>query len=304
MIDPQTVMIGSPSRSGTHQTELMGMLIQNRDLFAAYTLPTECSHPSLARNLMADTFLRSQFEWFVGIDDDIVPQRPDFLLMLQETNPDTHYALPDVMPADNFDAHGQLCPPQPTRVEVPLQRRPGEFNAERALADVLVCAEYARRNDPFEPVQFGCGFYRVHRSVFSMLRQLTHEDTGRVEVDRALLDRVLETHQEDGWNEWSTTVAQLQKSMTSQAGLPLIWQCTHKGQLFHDYFPDGSAIGSLIPKGEWRGEDHGFWTLCQLAGLIPRIEKRTRLLHIGRKAYPYPGNIPDSHEMIRDLSHP
>lgn len=48
------------------------------------------------------------------------------------------------------------------------------------------------------------------------------------------------------------------------------------------YHQDGVAMG-----GAWMGEDQAFWHLVRLAGVTPRIETRTKLLHIGRMRFPY-----------------
>ncbi len=70
-------------------------------------------------------------------------------------------------------------------------------------------------------------------------------------------------------------------------GQARLLEMTHQGRVIRDYYPSGPLIGLHVPTPQWKGEDHGFWTLCMLAGLIPRIETRTRLIHIGRKAYCY-----------------
>jgi hypothetical protein len=278
LIDPRTVLIGIPCHDGKLMTELSGMLVQNRDLFGAYTMPTECSHPAIARNTIVDTFERSPFEWLIGIDSDIVPQRPDFELMLQaidECPAGGPYLDPDALTDD--PASGRVR--QPTRVEVPLR------GGGVGFADALVCAEYSYRREPFEPVKLGCGFYRVHRSVFSVLQQLQHEDDGRVEVDTKALCELLD-NPDDACAD-PGLIKRVRDSMSTKAGTPRLWQCTFQGRTFYDYYPSGPLINLLVPIGDWKGEDHGFWTLCMLAGLIPRIETRTQLLHIGRKAYPY-----------------
>lgn len=73
-------------------------------------------------------------------------------------------------------------------------------------------------------------------------------------------------------------------------GQPRLWQTLHRGVVLYDYFPSGPIFGQHVPTAEWKGEDHGFFTLCMLAGIIPRIETRTRLTHIGRKGYHYNPN--------------
>lgn len=288
MIDPRTVMVGVPCHDGRNMAELTGMLISNKDLYGAITLPTECSHPSLVRNIMADTFLRSGYEWFVGIDSDIVPARGDFQYLLEpiDSNADGTYAedLEVALDQDPRFSRG-TAPPRPTRIEAGFDSGP------RTLADVLVCAEYAYKRDEFEPVQFGGGFYRVHKSVFNLLTNLTHPDNGRVEVDQRALGQLFERIQQGGIADTATfaLIGALKETQTSQAGTHRIWQCTHNGRMFYDFFPSGAMLSAGLPHGDWKGEDHGFWTLCSLAGLIPRVERRTRVIHIGRKGYAYEG---------------
>lgn len=54
------------------------------------------------------------------------------------------------------------------------------------------------------------------------------------------------------------------------------------GQIVYDYFPSGAQAS-----GHWLSEDHGFFTLCQIAGIVPRIETRTNLVHWGRHGARY-----------------
>lgn len=283
MLDPRTVMVGVPCHSGQNMTELTGMLITNRDLYAAITMPTECSHPSLVRNIMADTFLRSGLDWFVGIDSDIVPARCDFQFLLEPLDAGALYFDADRSTLEPHDRAS--APPTPTRVHASVRdpQLSGDMGST-ALCDVLVCAEYPYKREPFEPVQFGGGFYRVHKSVFNLLANLKHPDNGRVEVDRDLLNQFLD---EDARSY--EIKQQLIASITTSTDTPRLWQCTHNGRMFYDFYPSGAMLSAGLPHGDWKGEDHGFWTLCRLAGLIPRIERRTRLIHIGRKAYGYEG---------------
>lgn len=294
MIDPKTVLLAIPSHTGNITSELSGMLVNyGHRYFGGLTQPTECSHPSLVRNIMADTFLRSPFEWLVGIDSDIVAGPQDFEFLMHDINSDTRYFV-------GGDGDGDCdpgAPPRPSRVLAQLARHPsdGETMIVQGECDVLVNCEYAYKRDSFEPVQYGLGFYRVHRSVFSILQQLVHRDNGRVEVDSVQLQILLAAVEDCGVlsnQELTELVKRVRDSSTTQAGQPRLWQVTHEGRVFHDYYPSGPIMDLHIPNGKWMGEDHGFWTLCHLAGLVPRIETRTRLLHMGRKAYPYEGPDP------------
>lgn len=53
-----------------------------------------------------------------------------------------------------------------------------------------------------------------------------------------------------------------------------------------DLFPNGP----LGMSGDYMTEDRGFFLLCQLTGVVPRIERRTRLVHYGQHAWPYDPN--------------
>lgn len=67
-------------------------------------------------------------------------------------------------------------------------------------------------------------------------------------------------------------------------GAPRIGQFTSHGELYSHFFPNGPGF-----HGTWFGEDTGFFHLCRLCEITPRIEQRTRLIHVGRKAHPYTG---------------
>lgn len=55
----------------------------------------------------------------------------------------------------------------------------------------------------------------------------------------------------------------------------------YEGQHVADYFLSGCS------EHRWLGEDTGFFSLCRLAGIHPRVEQRCKLVHYGRKGYGY-----------------
>ena len=288
-INPRHVMVAIPCHDGRIMAELAGMLVMSAAKFNAVTLPTECSHPSLVRNIIADTFLRSPFEWLVHIDSDIVPSPEDFDLLLQTIDPDKEYwnqdnPLDEGAPSIMTD---QARPPTPTRIDTTSDA------GTRTMADVLVCAEYSFKNEELEPVRFGGGFVRVHRSVFETLAQMKHPPAETVEISRAefeVLNRQWAEHKNlNDYDYCRSEVEALLASVKYTDGMPRLWQTTHKGRVFHDFYPSGPVINQFVPTSQWMGEDHGFFTLCMLAGIVCRVEQRTRLVHIGRKAYPYHG---------------
>lgn len=58
---------------------------------------------------------------------------------------------------------------------------------------------------------------------------------------------------------------------------------THEGADMHDFFITGATAS-----GGFLGEDSGFWWLCSQVGVLPRIERRCRLMHWGTAAYEVP----------------
>jgi glycosyltransferase involved in cell wall biosynthesis len=114
--------------------------------------------------------------------------------------------------------------------------------------ELIVCAEYAKKDlSANAPAQFGFGFTRIHRSVFGQLTELTIDTT------------------EHG----------------PQA--PMVGTFVWEDKVISDFFPTGPARGGV----KWMGEDHGFFHLVQYAGIKPRIEKRTQLVHWGRMGFRY-----------------
>lgn len=71
--------------------------------------------------------------------------------------------------------------------------------------------------------------------------------------------------------------------LTQEDGAPRLWHFTHQGQMYIDYFPCGPM------NNQWFGEDMGFFQMCRLGGIVPRIEQRTHLVHWGQKGYSYQG---------------
>jgi len=295
MIDPRTVMLAIPCYDGKVMSETAGALQSCQGLFAAVSMPTECSHVSLVRNIIAGQFLASTFEWLVCVDSDIAFHRRDLEILLEPCDTSVAY-LED---ASEGSSRCGAQHPRPTRTTLALtvDGQPGGRidYAQKMLgaADVLVCAEYSFKNDALAPVRLGMGFVRIHRSVFETLQQLKHDGGPTVEVQRHCMERLKEARAaSDVTADTLATlkaVDELLASVEDKAGTARLWQTTHKGRLYTDFYPSGPILSQFVPTAEWKGEDHGFFTLCMLAGIIPRIETRTRLMHIGRKGYPYLG---------------
>lgn len=267
IIDPRGVYLAIPCGDGRLMSEVAGSLVQCAGLFGAVSMPAECSHVSLVRNLIAAQFLAAPFEWLVCVDNDIRFSREDYELLLQPTDPDNAQQ------------------PEPTRIAVPT------MSGTRTMADALVCAEYPYKNDTLEPVKLGMGFVRIHRSVFRTLEHLK-QDRGTVNVPGELWDAILkatENPMTEGHGDLICAVRDAYRAAEDTRGAYRLWQTSFQGRQFWDYFPSGPLLSQFVPTATWKGEDHGFFTLSMLAGIVPRIETRTRLVHIGRKAYQYAG---------------
>lgn len=284
-IDPRTILVAIPTITGQIHAECMGGLVASAGLFGSFLPVSECSHPSLARNVIAEAFMNlTAFEWLVCIDSDIAFSREDFELLLQPVNDETDYSSPGMV--------------HPTIVTTDLCAR-GKSAIEKIghmPADALVCAEYRYKRDDYDVVKMGMGFVRIHRSVFEQLQTLQHatnpDHTQLVQVLKDL-DRLADNAeycQNQGLKDQAIAIRNcVNGALPDPGGGPRLWQCNHKGKIIWDYYPSGPVISQFIPTGEWKGEDHGFFTLCMLAGVIPRMETRTRLTHIGRKGYIYEG---------------
>lgn len=85
-----------------------------------------------------------------------------------------------------------------------------------------------------------------------------------------------------GFTRIHRSVFERLENLTDSDGRGLVDQYTYKGELVSHFFPSG-----ILDANDWRSEDTGFFLLCKFAGIVPRIEQRTRLNHIGRKVYPY-----------------
>lgn len=294
MLDPRTICVAIPCYDGKLMSETAGALITAARYFGAVSMPTECSHVSLVRNIIASQFMASNFEWLVSIDADISFSVTDFLTLLEPCNTAATYVEPQSTEAGD---------PRPTRLVVPQLANVEacqtiDFTHKiLAAADVLVCAEYSYKDDFLKPVSLGHGFVRIHRSVFETLQNLKHEPGPTVEVQRHILEDIekliIPTDANKparfGMDHVLSLCNKLVGSKEDKAGTGRLWQTSHRGRLLWDYYPSGPIISQFVPTAEWKGEDHGFFTLCMLAGIIPRIETRTRLTHIGRKAYQYMG---------------
>lgn len=294
LLDPSTVLVVVPCYSGSNVAELTGALVSCGGMFAALSLPTECSHVSLARNLIAANFLANpHLEWLVGIDNDTIPSRRDLELLLEPVDESARYLTEDEAARSS---HAQTWAPTPTRIPcgqwVDQQHRFSGKPKVDLPADVLVTAEYSYKNDTLQPVKLGMGFVRIHRSVFETLTQLKHDGGPTVEVQRHCMEQLKDAVAPGAPMDVPALIElcrNLVDTAEDKAGQPRLWQTSYQGRVFYDFFPSGPLISQFVPTAEWKGEDHGFFTLCMLAGIIPRRETRTRLIHMGRKGYPYHG---------------
>lgn len=282
MIDPRTIYVAIPCADGRMMAETAASLIRVTGRYGAFNFLSEVSHVSLVRNFIADSFLQSGLEWLVSIDSDINFRPEDWDLLMEPSN----------------TVHLSEGEPEPTRVTIAevIGRDPAEpskFLTAQCAADLLVCAEYPFKNDLLEPVKLGMGFVRIHRSVFETLIQLKHPESEKfAAVNNQIIELAAIAERIEPWDgrlyqRLQDAITKLSANLPDPGKEPRLWQMTYKGRLICDFFPSGPILNTIVPTAEWKGEDHGFWTLCYLAGLIPRIERRTRLCHVGRKGYIY-----------------
>lgn len=276
VIDPRRILCAMPSITGQNHSELTGSLVMCANRFGAFFPLLECSHPSLARNMIAEFFMNHpQFEWLLCIDSDIAFGVADLDLLLE----------PCDLAAD-YDGPGLQ---RPTRVTTSLATagRPLDETTLGA-ADALVCAQYRYKRDNYDVVNLGMGFVRIHRSVFEHLQKLEHPKNPDCEEYERVLNIVKGMASERGSLSMHD-IQVLESCRPNPGGGPRLWQAQRDGRVIWDYFPSGPIISTLLPTADWKGEDHGFFTLCMLSGIVPRIETRTGLVHIGRKGYVYEG---------------
>lgn len=64
------------------------------------------------------------------------------------------------------------------------------------------------------------------------------------------------------------------------------------------YYLEGQGVATHFfytgasTDARWFGEDTGFWHFCAMSGITQRLEKRTRLGHIGTYVYGWPDQLP------------
>jgi hypothetical protein len=225
LIDPRKTLFQIPCMTGQIEAGCAGGLISSAaaGLLGYIGFLVGNSNISSARSKIANDFLRSQLEWIVWIDADI-QFTPNDLRYLMSIEPDGEFG-------------GQKV--EYTRTEVTATD--GQVHG----AELAVTAEYSKKNDEQEPVRFGMGFVRLHRSVFERLANLTTGDGGEA-----------------------------------------IGKYMDEGRICSHFFPSSTSSDSrLMP------EDTSFWNMVALAGIVPRIETRTNLIHWGRKPYPYRNSL-------------
>lgn len=135
--------------------------------------------------------------------------------------------------------------------DYPANDDPAKPTLNEAGEEIAVTAEYVKKDDTGTPVRFGMGFVRLHRGVFEKLNSLRESNFSASEAED---------------------------------GPELLGRYYEDGAMSVDYFPE-----LCTPDARKLHEDTSFWTFVQYAGITPRIEQRTRLIHWGKKAFHYGG---------------
>jgi hypothetical protein len=284
MIDPKTVLLALPCGNGQNMAELTGSLIRVSNRFGAVSIHSDCSLIAPVRNTIAEILLASPMEWLFSVDSDIAFSVQDFNFLMEPCAPNARGG-PDPTKVSGI----QLLTSEPNP-DFGIQGTPhaqDRYLKVPGEADAIVVCEYRQKtDDEIKNVNLGMGFVRIHRSVFEALIDLKHSMDDFVRLSKSEFDEACE-QSHDG-------ILTFHKSdFRHEGGGPRVAQLMHNGKMLYDFYPQGAMISALVPEVSYKGEDHGFFTLCMLAGIIPRIETRTRLIHIGRKAFPYMGSDPD-----------
>jgi len=76
-------------------------------------------------------------------------------------------------------------------------------------------------------------------------------------------------------------------ALNTENGVEFAQRFYLEGEMYVNYFPNMASSES-----RWVSEDHGFFVLASLSDVRPRVEKRTKLRHVGKLEYGYPDQIP------------
>jgi hypothetical protein len=161
MIDPRTVIVATPTFDDCNVSGYTDGLARcaASGMHAGRIKIAGCD-VRLARNILTHRFKMSEMQWMVFIDADIEFTPLDFALLMD-------YRL------DN-----PVEPPDRGLVEnaTVMHVEGSEWPA------ILSTAEYSRKVDTMDPVRFGLGFTRIHRSVFDRLDAMNNDD-GSAKLD-------------------------------------------------------------------------------------------------------------------------
>ena len=127
MIKPNEVLVMMPVADGRNESQTTIGLFQIASFGMAKNLGTlpHCSNVALARNLCANGFLRTEFEWLFFLDYDIGFTADDFAIMME---------YPGAPPPLDQELHDAA-----TLIEVTPHNKPS------FKTPLIVAAEYARK---------------------------------------------------------------------------------------------------------------------------------------------------------------
>lgn len=84
------------------------------------------------------------------------------------------------------------------------------------------------------------------------------------------------------------SVFEMLDALTDEEGKEALARFYVEGQgIATHYYQTGPSSDAV-----WMGEDTAFWHLCRFAGVTIRLEKRTRLGHVGQYVYECPNQVP------------
>ena len=77
------------------------------------------------------------------------------------------------------------------------------------------------------------------------------------------------------------------KALNTEEGAEYAQRFIYKSEMHVNYFPNGGTHDH-----RYVGEDRGFFILASLTDIKPRVERRTKLRHVGPIEFSYPEQIP------------
>lgn len=172
MIDPKTVLIATPTRDGRNWNTYTGGLMScaSAHLFGNVVFLGGYG-ARLARNIIASRFLKdSDFQWLVFIDDDIGFSADDFRILMgypiEGLKPDP---LMQMNASHVNDGDYAIVCAEYSRKTPKAMNYQVIGSLTNSITGASIATSREVRDIKPDPVRFGLGFTRIHRSVLQTL---------------------------------------------------------------------------------------------------------------------------------------